>query len=55
MNVGPLASRPWLLVWLAFGLLIAGWVVTFRISRGAPSERLTPAAEAALLQGRRAP
>jgi hypothetical protein len=55
MNASSFTSRPWLLVWLAFAVLIAGWVVTFRISQRAPSERLTPAAEAALLQGRRAP
>lgn len=55
MREGPLASRPWLLFWLAFALLIASWVAVFKISALAPSERLTPAAEAALLQGRRAP
>jgi hypothetical protein len=52
MSTGFLAQRPWLLVWLAFLLLIAGWVVTFRLSLRAPSDRLTPEQETALLQGR---
>ena len=48
-----LSRRPWLLVWLVFILLIAGWAVTFVISQQVPSRRLTPAEETQLLQGRR--
>lgn len=55
MSAGFLSRRPWLLVWMAFIALIAGWIVTYRISQSAPSERLTPAQEATLLQGRKAP
>ncbi len=55
MNAGALTKRPWLLVWVAFLLLIAGWVVTYRISQQAPSQHLTPAQESALLQERKAP
>lgn len=52
MSAGPLAKRPWLLVWVAFALLIAAWVATFMISRKAPYERLTPAEETSVLQRR---
>lgn len=52
MSTGILARRPWLLVWLAFTLLIAGWVATYMISRKAPSQRLTPAEESVILQRR---
>jgi hypothetical protein len=55
MSVILFSKRPWLLVWVAFLVLIAAWVVTYRISRRAPSDRLTPAQEAALLQGRKTP
>lgn len=47
---GFLASRPWLLVWVAFLLVIAAWVVTYRLAMRVPTERLTPGEEAALLQ-----
>ncbi len=52
MSAGFLSNRPWLLVWVAFLLLIAMWVVTYNISQRAPSQRLTPSEEAAVLQGR---
>jgi len=54
MSTGFLVKRPWLLVWIAFFLLIGGWVVTFRLSLRAPSAHLTPTEETALLQGRAA-
>lgn len=54
MSPGFLAKRPWLLVWVAFLLLIGGWVVTYRLSLRAPTDRLTPSEETALLQGRAA-
>lgn len=55
MSAGIFAKRPWLLVWVAFALLIAAWVATYMISRGAPSQRLTPAEESAVLQRRDTP
>ncbi|MFZ4682578.1 MAG: hypothetical protein ACOYMS_08760 [Terrimicrobiaceae bacterium] len=45
-----LSRRPWLLVWLVFILLIAGWAVTYVISQQVPSRRLTPSEEEKLLQ-----
>jgi len=47
-----LSRRPWLLVWLVFVLLIAGWVVTYVLSQKVPTARLTPSQEAQLLQER---
>ncbi|MBE2204150.1 MAG: hypothetical protein IAE94_07425 [Chthoniobacterales bacterium] len=47
-----LVARPWLLVVLAFVLLIFGWALTIRLSAGVPTGRLTPEQEAAILQGR---
>lgn len=55
MSAGFLSKRPWLLVWVAFLLLIGMWVVTYNISQRAPSRRLTPAEEAVILQGRAKP
>lgn len=52
MSEGFIAKRPWLLVWVAFVVLIATWVVTVMISRRAPSDRLTPAQEQMLLRGK---
>lgn len=54
MSAGPLVKRPWLLVWAAFVVLIAAWVVTFKISQRAPSRHLTPAEEADILRPRSA-
>ncbi len=53
MSAGLLAKRPWLLVWVAFAVLIAGWVVTYMVSSKAPSGRLTPAEEAVVLEKRK--
>lgn len=50
---GAIARRPWLLVWAAFFLLIAGWAATIYLSRKAPSQSLTPAQEEAVLLKRR--
>jgi len=50
-----LGSRPWLLVVLAFALLIGGWIVTIRLSNGVPGGRLTAEEESAVLERRRAP
>ena len=47
-----LRSRPWLLVVLAFVLLIFGWAATIRLSSGVPASRLTAEEEAAILQRR---
>jgi hypothetical protein len=52
MNAGLLCKRPWLLVSVAFRLLIGGWVATFRLCFHAVSGHLTPEQETALLQGR---
>ncbi len=50
MNLATFTTRPWLLVWLAFILVIAGWVWTYRLAAGVPTKRLTPTEEAAVLQ-----
>lgn len=50
MTIPFLGRRPWLLVWAAFVLLIAVWVVAFWASGRASSEILTPAQEEALLR-----
>jgi len=44
-----LRSRPWLLVVLAFALLIFGWIATIRLSSGVPGKRLTAEEESAVL------
>lgn len=50
-----LGSRPWLLVVLAFALLIAGWVITIKLSGGVPGSRLTADEEAEVLKRRPTP
>lgn len=50
-----LRSRPWLLVVLAFVLLILGWAATIKLSSGVPGGRLTAEEEAAILQRRAGP
>ena len=52
MSMSGLFKRPWLLVWVAFFVLIAAWVVTYKISLGAPSKAVTPAEEARLVEQR---
>lgn len=48
---GAFARRPWLLVWVAFLVLIAVWVTAFKMSGRIPTQQLTPVEEAALLRG----
>lgn len=48
-----LARRPWLLVWGLFFLLIAAWAYLFSVTDRIPVDRLTPEAEARILEGRR--
>jgi len=48
-----LCARPWLLVVLAFVLLISAWTTLITLSTWGPSQRLTPAEEAALLEGKK--
>jgi hypothetical protein len=55
MSGGILGRRPWLLVWAAFVLLIAGWLVTYRLAQRVPHQRLDAMQEAALLKGRSVP
>ena len=50
MSAGPLKSRPWLLVILAFAVLIGAWTTVILISVRHPAVRITPTQEAALLQ-----
>lgn len=50
---GMLGRRPWLLVIVAFLLLIAGWVATYSIASRQAHQKLTPEQEAALLGGGR--
>lgn len=45
-----LASRPWLLVWLAFMIVICVWVVVCRLAATVNTTRMTPEQESALLQ-----
>ncbi len=45
-----LASRPWLLVWLAFVIVICVWVVVCRLAATVNTTRMTPEQESALLQ-----
>ncbi len=52
MSASALAKRPWLLVWLAFLVLIAAWVATFMVSLRAPSQTVTPEEEARLVEQR---
>jgi hypothetical protein len=48
--MNPIARRPWLLVVLAFLVLIGAWVATIAVARKHPIQRLTPAEESELLQ-----
>lgn len=48
-----LRARPWLLVVLAFAILISAWSTLIALSGGVPSKRLTPAEEAILLEGKK--
>ncbi len=51
-----ICSRPWLLVIVAFCLLITAWVSIITISVRYPAERLSPAQEQVLLENqKRAP
>ncbi len=45
-------ARPWLLVVLAFVILIAAWSTLITLSRKVPSSRLTAEEESRLLEGR---
>ncbi len=45
-----LASRPWLLVWLAFAIVIAVWVTVYNLAAKVNTTRMSPQQEAALLQ-----
>jgi len=45
-----LRARPWLLVVLAFVILISAWSALIVVSGRVPSGRLSPAEEAALLE-----
>lgn len=47
-----LSARPWLLVVLAFVILIFGWAITFHLSGSVPGKRLTAEEEAAVLERR---
>lgn len=46
----PIAERPWLLVILAFLIIIAVWLVVMRLSATIDTHRLNPAEETQLLQ-----
>ncbi len=48
--MGALRNRPWLLVVVAFTVLIGAWTAIILISIRHPAIRVTPAEEAALLQ-----
>jgi hypothetical protein len=50
MSGGILGKRPWLLVWLAFILVIIAWVWTYELAKTVPTARLNPQEEAALLR-----
>lgn len=50
-----LRSRPWLLVVLAFVLLIFGWIATIWLSNSVPGKRLTAEEESAVLARRAKP
>jgi hypothetical protein len=45
-----LASRPWLLVWLAFAIVIAVWVTVYNLAAKVNTTRMSPQQEAVLLQ-----
>ena len=46
----PIAQRPWLLVILAFLIVIGVWITVTTLSKTIPHKRLTPAQEAQILQ-----
>jgi len=48
-------DRPWLLVVLAFVLLISGWVATIKLSSRVPGGHLTAEEESSVLKRRQAP
>ena len=48
-------DRPWLLVVLAFVLLISGWVATIRLTGGVPGKNLTAEEETSVLKMRQSP
>lgn len=48
-------DRPWLLVVLAFVLLISGWVATIRLTGGVPGKHLTAEEESSVLKRRQSP
>lgn len=50
-----LCARPWLLVVLAFLLLISGWIVTMKLTSGVPGKRLTAEEESRVLERRARP
>ena len=50
-----LHARPWLLVVLAFVLLISGWIVTMKLSSCVPGKRLTAEEESLILERRAKP
>lgn len=45
----PIAERPWLLVIVAFLVIIAVWVTVIRLSGSISTQRLTPTEEAQVL------
>jgi hypothetical protein len=45
-----LATRPWLLVWLAFAIVIAVWVTVYNLAAKVNTTRMSPQQESALLQ-----
>ena len=44
------ACRPWLLVWIAFAIVIAVWITVYNLAAKVNTTRMTPQQEAALLQ-----
>ncbi|MEX1118165.1 MAG: hypothetical protein WEB60_05155 [Terrimicrobiaceae bacterium] len=51
----PIAERPWLLVIVAFLIIIAVWLVVMRLSATVNTQRLTPAQEMEVLSSRPKP
>ncbi|MFZ4776272.1 MAG: hypothetical protein ACOYM3_12950 [Terrimicrobiaceae bacterium] len=47
-----LLARPWLLVVLAFVILISAWTTLMMLSAGVPSKRLSAEEEATVLERR---
>jgi hypothetical protein len=50
-----LRAKPWLLVLLAFVLLISAWSTAITLSAGVPTHRLSAEEESGLLERRPAP